>query len=338
MFCAFNRFFYYFRPLIFFIKINALRELICNFMKTLFSLLVFCIPFIIIGQNSPSVNSDPKLLNLIEEYSTIVNEDDNNIFSAATKKENVVDITAEFWDTDHVKIDYNQDVQFPINIQFKDSAYASPISRNKVVTSRYGWRKGRPHKGIDIDLITGDSLFAMFDGVVRIADYSSGHGRTVVVRHFNGLETLYAHLSRYGVKENDTVFAGSYLGKGGTSGNARGSHLHLEMNYKGVAVNPEYLLNFNDENKIRSQEIWITKAWTRPELHNSKRQSKLELFSTEEEVIADLNKPARMYIVKKGDTLSRISSRNNTTIAAICSSNNMRRNSTLRIGQKLIIE
>lgn len=258
--------------------------------------------------------------------------------SEINTRENTVDITADFWDTEKIKIDYNTEVNFPLHIQFKDSNYVSPISRSKVVTSRYGWRKGRAHKGIDIDLITGDSLYAMFDGVVRFADYSSGHGRTVVVRHFNGLETLYAHMSRYGVKENDTVVAGSYLGKGGTSGNARGSHLHLEMTYKGIPVNPEYLLNFDGTNQVQAKDIWITKTWTRPELHNSRRQSKLEIFSTEEEAIASINKPARIYIVKKGDTLSRISSRNNTSIAAICKSNHMRMNSTLRIGQKLIIE
>ncbi|HCY80832.1 MAG TPA: peptidase [Xanthomarina gelatinilytica] len=249
-----------------------------------------------------------------------------------------MDITSEFWDTSKIKIDYDTEVAYPIHIQFKETNYVSPIPRNKVITSRYGWRKGRAHKGIDIDLITGDSLYAMFDGVVRFANYSSGHGRTVVVRHFNGLETVYAHLSRYGVKENDTVVAGSYLGKGGTSGNARGSHLHLEMNYKGIPVNPEYLLDFNENNEIRAKDIWITKTWTRPELHSSERQSKLEIFTTEEEAIASMNREPKVYIVKKGDTLSKISLRNNTSITAICKSNHMKRNSTLRIGQKLIIE
>ncbi|TYA59157.1 peptidoglycan DD-metalloendopeptidase family protein [Formosa maritima] len=249
-----------------------------------------------------------------------------------------MDITSEYWDTSKIKLAYSTEENFPIHIQFKDSNYVSPISRNKVVTSRYGWRKGRAHKGIDIDLITGDSLYAMFDGVVRFADYSSGHGRSVVIRHFNGLETVYAHLSRYGVKENDTVVAGSYLGKGGTSGNARGSHLHLEMTYQGIPVNPEYLLNFDNSNRVQANDIWITKAWTRPELHNSYRQSKLEIFSTKEEAIASMNRPTKVYIVKKGDTLSRISTRNNTSITAICKSNHLKYNSTLRIGQKLIIE
>lgn len=299
-------------------------------MKLVFALLFLCVTYSSIAQNkSPEVYSpeSTQFIDDLEAYLTSIHTETETM-----------DITSEFWDTSKIKIDYGTEVSYPIHIQFKETNYVSPIPRNKVITSRYGWRKGRAHKGIDIDLITGDSLYAMFDGVVRFANYSSGHGRTVVVRHFNGLETVYAHLSRYGVKENDTVVAGSYLGKGGTSGNARGSHLHLEMNYKGIPVNPEYLLDFNENNEIRAKDIWITKTWTRPELHSSKRQSKLEIFSTEEEAIASMNREPKVYIVKKGDTLSKISLRNNTSITAICKSNHMKRNSTLRIGQKLIIE
>ena len=103
-------------------------------------------------------------------------------------------------------------------------------------------------------------------------------------------------------------------------------------------VNPEYLLSFDENNEVRSQDIWITKAWTRPELHNSKRQTELEIFSTEEEAIASSLKPKRVYFVKPGDTLSRISSKNNISMALLCKSNQIKKNSTLRIGQKLIID
>lgn len=249
-----------------------------------------------------------------------------------------VDIKAEFWDNTVYNPYREATVKFPLQLQFKDSTYYSPIGKNKVVTSRYGWRRGRAHKGIDIDLITGDSLYAMFDGIVRLSRYSRGHGKTVVVRHFNGLETTYAHLSKYGVKENDTIKRGGYLGKGGTSGNARGSHLHLVINYKGVSINPEYLFAFNDENTIRSQDLWITKKWTRPSLHNSKRQSKIRLLLSEDDAIASLIKQRKIYIVKRGDTLSRISTRNNVTIASLCTTNAIKRNALIRIGQKLVIE
>ena len=247
-------------------------------------------------------------------------------------------IKAQYWDHTVYNPYRDASVTFPLQLKFKDSTYHSPIHKNKVVTSRYGWRRGRAHKGIDIDLVTGDSLYSMFDGIVRMSRYSRGHGKTVVVRHFNGLETVYAHLSEYGVKENDTLSKGQYLGKGGVSGNARGSHLHLVVNYKGVAINPEYLFTFNGDNTIRSQELWITKKWTRPIYHNSKRQSKIELLFSEEEAIASLIKQKSIYIVKSGDTLSRISKRNNVSITSICRTNTIKRNSTLKIGQKLVIE
>jgi len=186
------------------------------------------------------------------------------------------DIKAEHWNTKIYNPFKEVLVQYPIKLTFEDTTYSSPMSIEKKVTSRYGWRRGRPHKAIDIDLVTGDSLFAMFDGIVRFAKYNTGHGKTVIVRHYNGLETVYAHLSKYGVKENDSVFKGQYLGKGGATGNARGSHLHLEINYQGVAIHPEYLFEFNKDNKIRAKEIWVTTKWTRPSAHNSRRISKIK--------------------------------------------------------------
>jgi len=250
-----------------------------------------------------------------------------------------VDVKGEYWiSTVYNPYKYAEDLKFPLKITFEDSTYHSPIGIKKVVTSRYGWRRGRPHKGIDIDLVTGDSIFSMFEGVVRMSRYTRGHGRTVVVRHYNGLETVYAHLSEYGVKENDTVARGSYLGKGGVSGNARGSHLHLVVNYKGVSINPEYLFKFDEENTIRAKELWITKKWTQPIAHNSKKQSKITPLLTEQAAIASLIKQRSIYIVKPGDTLSGISKRNDVTIASLCKVNTIRRNSVLRIGQQLVIE
>ena len=109
-------------------------------------------------------------------------------------------------------------VEYPFKITFKDSTFASPVKRRKVVTSRYGWRWGKPHRGIDIDLITGDKVMAMFDGKVRYVKYVLGHGQTVVIRHDNGLETIYSHLSRQLVKPNQIVKKGEVIGKGGRTG------------------------------------------------------------------------------------------------------------------------
>ena len=206
------------------------------------------------------------------------------------------------------------------------------------MTSRYGWRNRRAHNGIDIDLITGDRVMSMFDGVVRYVNRHSGHGKTVVVRHFNGLETVYAHLSKQLVKVNDTVRKGQVIGAGGTTGNARGSHLHLEVRFQGIPIHPEYLFDFSNEaNSVRASDIWITERWTTAYRHNSKRKSHIEVCTTEAAAIESKKKEKKIYTVRRGDTLSKISNKYHVSIASICKANAIRRTSTLRIGQKLIV-
>lgn len=273
-----------------------------------------------------------KKASLIKEIEIPLQSDADSLFNA------LPDIKAEFWDTTVYNPYKNVETEFPIELTFTDSTYSSPVSRPKVITSRYGWRRGRPHKGIDIDLVTGDSVVSVLDGIVRFARYSSGHGKTVVVRHYNGLETTYAHLSHIAVKANDTIKRGQYLGKGGNTGRSRGSHLHLVTSYRGEYIHPDYLFNFDDTNTIRSQNIWVTRKWTRPSYHSSRRLPKLALFETKEEALASIEKQRKVYVVRKGDTLSRISQRNRTSIAAICRTNKIKRTSTLRVGQKLILE
>ncbi len=302
-------------------------------MKLLTTLALLILPFFSFGQTKPNT------LNLLDlssfpNNSKSVNTDIDSIINT----EPIIDIKKENWNTNVYNPYKNVTLNFPIEIKFTDSNYTSPIATKKVITSRYGWRRGRAHRGIDIDLVTGDSVVAMFDGIVRFAKYNSGHGRTVIVRHYNGLETVYAHLSKYSVKVNDTVKSGQLLGKGGVSGNARGSHLHLVINYKGVAINPEYLFDFGKDNLVRSKNIWVTNNWAQPGLHSSKRQTKITVLQTKEAAIASLEKRKQIYIVRRGDTLSEISSKNNLSIASICKSNYIKRTTPIRVGQKLILE
>ena len=250
----------------------------------------------------------------------------------------LVDITSEHWDTTVYNPYRDALVQFPLRLNFTDTTYASPVSHKKVITSRYGWRRGRPHQGIDIDLVTGDTLVSVLDGIVRFAKYSSGHGKTVVVRHYNGLETTYAHLSHIAVKANDSVSKGQYLGKGGNTGNSRGSHLHFVASYKGENIHPEYIFDFSPANAIRADELWVTREWTRARYHNSRRLSKVKLLETKEAALASMANQKKVYVVKKGDTLYGISRRNNLSISKICSANAIRKSAPLKIGQELVLE
>ncbi len=245
----------------------------------------------------------------------------------------------ERWNTSTYNPYKNATKTYPFNITFTDSTFASPIpmKRGKVITSHYGWRNRRAHKGIDIDLVTGDHVMAMLDGKVRYVKYHSGHGRIVVIRHFNGLETVYAHLSKQLVKVNDTVKKGQIIGKGGTTGNARGSHLHLEVIYKGVYINPEYVFDFGEDNKIRDKNIWVTKKWATPYVHSSKRQTKVELCTTYEEAMSSKQDQTQVYVVRRGDTLSKISNKYQVSITSLCKTNAIAKTSILKVGQKLVL-
>jgi len=186
-----------------------------------------------------------------------------------------------------------------------------------IVTSNYGWRNGRNHNGIDINLNVWDTVRVAFAGMVRIARYNSGgYGRVVIVRHYNGLETLYAHLHRLKVKAGDIVEAGDLIGLGGSSGHSTGSHLHFELRFKGKALNPKSIIDFKN-NKLISDSIQLVKQkWS---------------YSV---IPMGLN----YHIVSKGENLYRIALRYGTTINEICKMNRISRNRPLYVGQKLRIE
>jgi len=243
----------------------------------------------------------------------------------------------EAWDTENFNPYPKETFTQPFALHFEDSTYTAPLPFKKVITSRYGWRWGRAHKGIDIDLVTGDSVRSLLDGKVRYVKYHSGHGKTVVVRHANGLEFVYAHLSKQLVKENDIIKKGEILGIGGATGNARGSHLHLEAMYKGVQINPEYLFDFSEANAIRKDTIWITSEWVTPHLHSSRRQSTITLPNSFEEASAKKVIKYRTHRIRSGDTLGAIARKYGVSISALCKANGIRRTTTLRIGRTLIV-
>lgn len=138
----------------------------------------------------------------------------------------------------------SQECSIPDSFKIVLKHFAMPTT-SKVVTSQYGKRWGRMHKGIDIKVYIGDTIVAAFDGKVRVVKYeANGYGNYVVIRHNNGLETVYGHLSKHLVVENQRVKAGQPIGLGGNTGRSTGSHLHFETRLCGVALNPTLLFNF----------------------------------------------------------------------------------------------
>ena len=136
-------------------------------------------------------------------------------------------------------------------INLRDFCMPTP---SRVVTSNFGSRWGRQHKGLDIKVYIGDTIRAAFSGKVRIVKNEGarkGFGKYVVIRHNNGLETIYGHLSKWLVEENQEVRAGDPIALGGNTGRSFGSHLHFETRLCGVALNPAIMFDFKNQDVVR---------------------------------------------------------------------------------------
>jgi murein DD-endopeptidase MepM/ murein hydrolase activator NlpD len=203
------------------------------------------------------------------------------------------------------------------------------------VTSKYGPRRSRIHQGTDIDLETGDPVYATFDGRVRVTTYiKGGYGNLVIIRHDNGLETYYGHLSEISVKNDEWVTAGQVIGKGGNTGRSTGSHLHYEMRYKGHTFDPERLIDFST-GTLRRETFLLKRTYFSP-YSRFTQDFEEEIQSDEEDKkIAAEAAAIKYHIVKRGDTLGRIAINNHTTVTKLCQLNGIKKTSTLRIGQRI---
>jgi murein DD-endopeptidase MepM/ murein hydrolase activator NlpD len=199
----------------------------------------------------------------------------------------------------------------PLVLTHSDCDYAHSVCGE--INSEFGYRRNRFHYGIDVDLNVGDDVLASFEGIVRIAKYDPTYGRVVVIRHQNGLETLYAHLSKFKVEVGDYVQAGDLIALGGNSGRSTGPHLHFEVRYLGEPINPNDIIDFQ-EGRLKMDEVQLSE----------------ENFAYLKEI-----RKRKYYKVRSGDSLSRIAVNKGVTISKLCSLNGISRNSILRIGQSI---
>lgn len=222
---------------------------------------------------------------------------------------------------------------------------------SRVVTSNFGSRWGRQHKGLDIKVYIGDTIRSAFNGKVRIVKYERrGYGNYVVIRHPNGLETIYGHLSKHLVRENQVVRAGEPIGLGGNTGRSTGSHLHFETRLCGVALNPALFFDFRNQDVVADQVLFNKDSYQKESTIATRERGKVgnggytrdqiygtpghsaDLASTA--VRKAINQPERVYYkVLKGDTLESIASKVGVTVDKLCRLNGYRRNQTIRPGQ-----
>lgn len=203
--------------------------------------------------------------------------------------------------------------------------YIHPI--NKHVTSNFGRRRNGYHYGVDLNLDDGDTVVVAFDGIIRFANYHSGYGNVVVVRHFNGLETLYAHFNKILIDTGKFVESGDPVGLGGRTGRTFGSHLHFETRFKGVALNPNDIIDFENY-KLKADTLILLQKKFSPDANNSK------VSGSNGTVITGISS---YHTIRRGETLSRIAAKYDTTIDNLCRLNGIRRNNVIRAGEKIRI-
>ena len=215
------------------------------------------------------------------------------------------------------------------------------------VYSKFGYRHRRRHQGCDLPLPTGTPVYSAFDGKVRLAKYYSGYGNLVIIRHENGLETFYAHLSKIYVKPGDWISAGTVVGLGGSTGRSTGPHLHFETRYKGYAFDPEWLIDFKT-GTLRHRLFVLKKKYFNagaryvPESDQEEidilegdAKDKEEAAKLEQAKKAKANSSAKYYTIRKGDTLGKIAARNRTTVKKLCRLNGISERTVLRPGRKI---
>lgn len=226
------------------------------------------------------------------------------------------DIYNNIWTSDHVNPYKIPIDSMPDSVRIDCSNFFVPVPG--LITSEFGPRRFRFHYGVDLRLKVGDSVRSAFSGKVRIIDYEArGYGNYIVIRHNNGLETVYGHLSAVLVTKNQNIKAGQLIALGGNTGHSTGPHLHFETRYIGNAINPTHIFDFTT-GLARGKSYLITK--------------KQSFYYQHEAKVTQL---AKYYKVRKHDTLARIAARNGTNIKSLCRLNGIKPKTHLKPGVRL---
>lgn len=222
------------------------------------------------------------------------------------------------WITDDIhfrKFDFSK-VKDTLELILNDSSdHFTPPFKGEI-TSEFGRRRWRYHYGIDIDLNKGDTVRSAFNGKVRVSTYSKTYGHVVVVRHNNGLETLYAHLSKRLVDIDSVISSGTVLGLGGNTGRSYGSHLHFEVRYFDEPLDPRDLIAFEDF-KTHDDCFTISQC-------NFAYKDELKIMSA-----------IKYHRVRSGNTLGHIARKYGTSVSKLCRLNGIKSTSILQIGQRI---
>ena len=241
------------------------------------------------------------------------------------------DLYTEGWNSKRVNPYREQDV--PSSKVIDVTGYCMPVPG--YITSNYGYRAkfGRMHKGVDLKLNTNDTVYAAFDGKVRLTNYEAkGYGNYVIIRHPNGLETVYGHLNKHLVKPNQVVKAGQAIGLGGNTGRSTGPHLHFETRYMGYAINPSAIFDFANHTPHTDTYTFSKSTYTQPRNFAPARNY---ADAKESENLYKKGVTATTYTVKAGDTLNNIARAYGLSATTLRKLNGLKSEDLIKTGQVL---
>jgi murein DD-endopeptidase MepM/ murein hydrolase activator NlpD len=216
-------------------------------------------------------------------------------------------------------VHYNSTLPDSFRIDLRNYVMPTPSTK---ITDIFGYRpnRRRVHQGLDIKVQTGDTIYAAFDGKVRITSYQRrGYGYYVVIRHNNGIETLYAHLSKRLVDANQNVKAGDPIGLGGNTGRSSGAHLHFETILMGKSLDPALMFDFKNQ-KMTGDSYMYRKPGTK-----YVENGQVKIAGPEK----------KYHKVKSGDTVEKIARKYGVSQRRIFELNGLKSNSIIRPGQSL---
>lgn len=210
-----------------------------------------------------------------------------------------------------------------------DSPFVMPVKGQ--ILSKFGPRHRRMHTGTDIRLNSGDTVRCAFDGRVRLAKVFRGYGNLVLVRHNNGLETIYAHLKAIKVKVNDSIKAGDLIGLGGRTGRASCNHLHFETRLFGEPFDAGKYIDYQTF-ALKSDKIYYKNKQFETDVNNLRDKP-----APENKLLLASKGGSSKHVIRKGDNLSKIARKYNTTVKKLCTTNKITASKTLKVGSVLRI-
>ena len=267
---------------------------------------------------------------------------DTLMLKSVTVREEMENPAAELYE-DWNNIYAHRATELPESYRINLKHFCMPTP-SRVITSNFGYRWGRQHEGLDIKVYIGDTIRAAFSGKVRMVKYDGrGYGKYVVIRHNNGLETLYGHMSAQLVEENQVVRAGEPIGLGGNTGRSTGSHLHFETRLCGVAINPALMFDFREQDVVGDSYLFRRASYKAESTEATRLRGKVGngSYSREDVVGAsgsqgdNINGEVLYHKVASGETLQSIAEKHGVTVDAICRLNHIRKTMRLRPGQIL---